>query len=45
MVHGHTKQLEKLQGLSDEMKKKLENTETEISKVETFYSKSMIFIM
>merc|ERR1719220_2029900 len=32
VVHGHTKQLEKLQGLSDEKKKKLENTETEFSK-------------
>merc|ERR1719323_793130 len=32
VVHGHTKQLEKLQGLSDEMKKKLENTETEFVK-------------
>ena len=44
VVHGHTKQLEKLQGLSDEMKKKLENTETEISKVETFYSKSILIM-
>ena len=34
VVHGHTKQLEKLQGLSDETKKRLENNETELAKVE-----------
>merc|ERR1719341_3019389 len=34
VVHGHTKQLEKLQGLSDETKKRLENNETELAKTE-----------
>merc|ERR1712192_187689 len=32
VVHGHTTQLEKLQGLSDETKKRLENNETELAK-------------
>ena len=34
VVEGHTKQLEKLQGLSEETKKRLENNETELAKVE-----------
>merc|ERR1712130_1096192 len=32
VVEGHTKQLEKLQGLSEETKKRLENNETELAK-------------
>ena len=38
VVHGHTKQLEKLQGLSDETKKRLENNETELAKVELLWA-------
>merc|ERR550532_868125 len=33
VVEGHTKQLEKLQGLSEETKKRLENNETELAKI------------